>query len=76
MSFKWGKATLKKSEDVKSTEITEIDEKWTKEELKVYNNAVYGICYSVVKQWIDDGKPMIDWYGVLPYINILKQMEA
>lgn len=75
MSFDWNlkkvgrPATVKKEQEIQ-------EQAWTKEELTVYSDPVVALCKSVVKQWIDDGKPMKDWYGVLPYLNILKQMRV
>lgn len=49
---------------------------WTKDELTVVDDGLYGLARAVVKQWIEDGKPKVSYDGVLPWIQILKEKES
>lgn len=46
---------------------------WTKDELTIIDDGLYGLARAVVKQWIEDGKPQVSYNGVLPWIQILKE---
>jgi hypothetical protein len=35
-------------------------DKWTKEELKLYNHRYLDLCKAVIKQWNADGRPSVN----------------
>lgn len=52
-------------------EISEDDSFWTKEELSVFKDPIYGLAYAVVKQWLLDGKPK--GCDIKPWVKILEE---
>lgn len=57
-------------------EVEADDEPWTKEERTIAANGIVSMAAAVIRQWIKDGKPQRDYFGVLPWINLLKEYFA
>lgn len=69
--MKWNKAGRPRT-NPKVEQPTELDNKYTKEELKVYKDPVQALAMAVVKQWKDDGCPKQDAEGIKPWIELIK----
>lgn len=69
--MKWNKAGRPRTKP-KAEQPTELDNEYTKEELKVYKDPVKALAMAVVKQWKDDGCPKQDADGIKPWIELIK----
>lgn len=67
--MKWKKAGRPRKNKIVPEEI---ESKYTKQELTVYNDPVCAIACAVVKQWQEDGSPEEDIVGILPWLSIIK----
>lgn len=76
--MQWNKAGRPRTKPVVvlEEEINTDDVPWTKEERTIAANGIVSIAAAVIKQWIKDGKPQRDYFGVLPWINLLKEYFA
>ena len=53
----------------------EEQDKWTKEELTVYQHGLYALACAVVNQWVKDGKPKSSEAGLIPWLSIIEQHD-
>ena len=71
--MEWGKAGRPRKKPV--DEKPEDKDKWTKEELTLYQHGLYALACAVVNQWVKDGKPKSSEAGLLPWLSIIEQHD-
>lgn len=71
--MQWQQKGRKKTEP--SNTETSVEKPWTKKEMKMISDPVYELCLAIVEQWVKDGSHQKDYYGVEPYINLLRWLS-
>ena len=71
--MKWNKAGRpRKNPDVLEQTVPTCDNKYTRDELRVYKDPVRALAAAVVKQWKEDGCPKNDAEGIKPWVSIIQ----
>jgi hypothetical protein len=49
--------------------------RWTREELKVYDHGFFNLAKAVIKQWNDDGKPKVNRESIEAWAQVMLELS-
>jgi hypothetical protein len=50
-------------------------DRWTKDELCIYNHGYADLCKAVIKQWNEDGKPTVNRETIEAWTRIMLELS-